>query len=156
MNPIVKCAVSTVVLVGTASLSALALAGSLSASSAAGGSSASSASSTSVEKSSDSSTGNKGVAEGPHKIIDVATVPERPGMVRMKLQAVATAGADGEFFLYVPQQTVAQNRLAAGQTVLASQRPYGLEFAHADTRQAFFLVLNDDWFRDLASNPVVL
>lgn len=154
MNPIVKCAVSTVALLGAASLPALA--GSLSTSSAAGGSSASSASSTSVEKSSDSSTGNKGVAEGPYKIIDVAAVPERPGMVRMKLQAVATPGADGEFFLYVPQQTFAQNRLAAGQTVLASQRPYGLEFAHADTRAAFFLVLNDDWFRDLASNPVVL
>lgn len=154
MNPTQKSAIGAAVLLGAVALPALA--GSLSTSAAAGGSSASSASSTSVEKSSDSSTSNKGVAEGPYKIIDVAAVPERPGTLRVKLQAVATPGAEGEFFLYVPQQTVAQNRLAAGQTVLASQRPYGLEFAHAETRQAFFLVLDDAWFRDLASNPVTL
>lgn len=154
MNPISKCAVSTAVLLGAVSLPALAE--SLVASSAAGGSSASSASSASVNKSSDSSTKNKTTAEGPYRIIDVAVVPERPGTVRVKLQALADTTADGELFLYVPQQALDRSRLGAGQTVTARQRPYGMEFAVLETQKAFFLVVDDDWYRELPSNPVVL
>ena len=146
-----------VLLVGAAALPAGA--GSLVTSSAAGGSSASSAASSASESSKDSSTSsstNKRVAEGPYKIVDMVAVADRPGTVRLRLQALADAGPGGEFLLDLPEQTAGQSRLAAGQTVTARQRPYGTAFAHADTDQAFFLVLTDGWSRELAANPVLL
>lgn len=144
-------------LVGAAVLPAAA--GSLVTSSAAGGSSASSAASSASESSKDSSTSsstNKRVAEGPYKIVDLVAVADRPGTVRLRLQALADAGPAGEFVLDLPAQTADQSRLATGQTVTARQRPYGTEFAHVDTHQAFFLVLSDGWSRELVANPVLL
>lgn len=144
-------------LVGAAVLPAAA--GSLVTSSAAGGSSASSAASSASESSKDSSTSsstNNRVAEGPYKIVDLVAVADRPGTVRLRLQALADAGPAGEFVLDLPAQTADQSRLATGQTVTARQRPYGTEFAHVDTHQAFFLVLSDGWSRELVANPVLL
>lgn len=134
-------------------------AGSLVTSSAAGGSSASSAASSASESSKDSSTSsstNNRVAEGPYKIVDMVAVADRPGLVRLRLQALADTGPGGELLLDLPALTAEQSRLAAGQTVTARQRPYGTEFAHADTSKAFFLVLSDGWSRELVSNPVLL
>jgi hypothetical protein len=141
-----------------------ALAGPVSTSSAVGGSSASVAGSSassasserSSERSSDSSSKTNRVAEGQYTIIDMVAVPERPGVMRLRLQAQDHPAADGEIWLYLPRQTVEEGRLATGQTVAARQRPYGVEFAHAETQRAFFLVLDDDWWRELASNPVTL
>jgi hypothetical protein len=76
--------------------------------------------------------------------------------VRVRLQAVADASAEGEFFLYLPQQTAEQAQLAAGQLITARLRAYGLEFARTETKQAFFLALNDDWYRELQTNVVRL
>lgn len=134
-------------------------AGSLVTSSAAGGSSASSAASSASESSKDSSTSsstNNRVAEGPYKIVDMVAVADRPGLLRLRLQALADTGPGGELLLDLPALTAEQSRLAAGQTVTARQRPYGTEFAHADTSKAFFLVLSDGWSRELVSNPVLL
>jgi hypothetical protein len=153
MQIIKPLAISAAALLGAVALPAAAE--SLVASSAAGGSSASSASSASLGASSDSVT-KKAAADGPYRITDVAVVPERPGTVRVTLQALADAGLQGEYQLYMPQQALDKNRLGAGQTIVASQRVYGTEFALADTRKAFFLVINDEWERELASNPVVL
>jgi hypothetical protein len=110
----------------------------------------------SIQKSSDSSSKDNKVADGDYRIIDIAFVAERPGTVRMKLQAMADRGADSEFFLYLPQEALAQSRLALGGIVIARQRAYGMEFAHGQTRQAFFLVLNDEWYRELNTTAVVL
>ena len=110
----------------------------------------------SVKKSSDSSSKNNDVAEGDYKIIDVATVAEQPGTVRMKLQAVADASEEAAFFLYLPQGAFDQNRLAEGQVVTARRRPYGLEFLKGNGGPAFFLALADDWYRELASHAVAL
>lgn len=139
-----------------AAASAPVLAGTLAASSAAGGSSASSASLGSVDKSSDSAT--KAVAEinGPYRIVEVAPMPERPGTVRMKLQAVASTNADDVVQIYVPQKTFERSGLGEGKMLTAHQRPYGVEFARADTNQAFFLLLANDWHKELNSNPVSL
>jgi hypothetical protein len=83
-------------------------------------------------------------------------MPERPGTLRLKLQPVADASEDSAFFLYVPEKALAQTAVAVGQTVAARTRPYGVEFAQADTGRAFFLVLHDDWYRELQSNAVTL
>jgi hypothetical protein len=44
-----------------------------------------------------------------------------------------------------------------GQVITAGHRPYGLAFATADAAgraEPFFLVLDDAWYRELASRPV--
>jgi hypothetical protein len=154
-----KCLASFALLCGMAA--GPALAASSAASSAVGGSSASVGSiSTSFEQSSNSSSKTTTAAEGDYRIIEVTEVAERPGFLRLTLRALTT-GQDAEtaateFALVLPQAAVAQGRLAAGQVVSAHARPYGTEFASADTQQAFFLLLTDDWYRELRTNPVVL
>ena len=106
----------------------------------------------SIKGSSNSSSGNNKVAEGDYKIIEVAALPERPGMLRLTLRQDDAH----EFFLELPQQALGARGAAAGDTVSAHYRPYGLEFARADTREPFFLVLADDWRRELDARPVSL
>jgi hypothetical protein len=110
----------------------------------------------SIENSSTSSSKDNKVADGDYRIIDMAAAADRPGMVRMKLQALAGRGADGEFFLYLPQKVADQTHLAQGGIVTARQKPYGVEFADGQTRQAFFLVLADEWYKELQTTAVVL
>lgn len=119
-------------------------------------------SSKSISGSSDGSSKHTDVAQGDYHVIDVAAAEGRPGMTAMTLQAVA-AGADGrhaQFTLTLPDQTVAQHGLAAGQVVTALARPYGYEFTQAAAgtgtapRQAFFLVMHDDWYRELDTRRV--
>jgi hypothetical protein len=155
MTQVKKCLASFALLLWATAIPALA--GSSAASSASDSITTSVGSiSGSIQTSSGSSTKATGVAEGDYKIIDVAVVPERPGTVRMKLQALVDRGADGEFFLYLPQEAAARAHLSQGQIVTARERPYGVEFAKGKTQQAFFLVLRDDWYRELQTNPVVL
>lgn len=142
----------------SAAVTAPVMAASSAASSAVGGSSASVGSvSTSFQASSGSSSDSK-VAAGEYRIIDMAAVAERPGFLRLTLRALAADGdaADTGFALVVPEATVAQNGLAAGHVVSARPRVYGTEFTVAATRQAFFLLVGDDWYRELQANPVVL
>jgi hypothetical protein len=134
-----------------------ALAGSIATSTAVGGSSASSASSAtsdSVGASSDSSRKAVANAEGPYRIVDATPVPDRPDTVRMTLRPLARA--DEPLELLVPRPVFERSGLAAGGTVNAHPRPYGVEFAHGETGRAFFLVVNDDWHREMRSTPVSL
>jgi hypothetical protein len=110
----------------------------------------------SIEQSSASSSKDNKVAEGDYRIMQIAAAADRPGMVRLKLQALAGRGAEGEFVLTLPQDTLVQNRLAEGGVVTARHKPYGTEFADGRTRQAFFLVLADEWFKELQTTAVVL
>jgi hypothetical protein len=40
--------------------------------------------------------------------------------------------------------------------VTARHRPYGVEFARADTREPFFLLLADDWRHELDPHALTL
>lgn len=149
----------SLVLAGAALTAPLAaLASSTAASSASEGVSASVGSaSTSFEKSSDASSKDDKTAAGDYKVTEVAEVAERPGTVRLALQPVAPgAKADDGFYLYVPAQVVARDPVAAGQVITAKPRTYGVEFAHADTGRAFFLVMHDAWYRELQTTAVTL
>ncbi len=108
----------------------------------------------SFEKSSDSSTADRKTAAGDYRLIEVAAAPDRPGMARMKLQALADNKA--EFFLFLPQQAADQSQLGAGAMVSVKERAYGFEFAKQATQEAFFLVLADDWLRELQTKVVTL
>ncbi|HZH05750.1 MAG TPA: hypothetical protein VEY69_03660 [Lautropia sp.] len=70
-------------------------------------------------------------------------------MVRLTLEPLAAGGDAAGFRLDLPQRAFGERRLDPGDTISARHRPYGLEFARGDTRDAFFLVLADDWHRDL-------
>lgn len=129
--------------------------GSASSASSAGSASVGSLSD-SIQGSSNSSSRNDRVAEGDYRIVEVAELADRPGMLRLTLQAAADAAGQPAFFLYLPKRAAEQPRLARGDVISARHRPYGLEFARADTRQAFFLALADDWFRELDPRPVAL
>jgi len=124
-------------------------------------SSASSAGSASVGSLSDSIRDSSGssthkVAEGDYRIIDVAAA-ERQDTLRLKMQHVAQAGDDrAVIFLDVPRAALGDRAAAPGDIVGVRQRPYGYEFAWADTGVAFFLVLAADWQRDLETRPVQL
>jgi len=134
-------------------------AGSLGTSSAAGGSSASSVASSaseSLETSSDSSRQAVAALDGPYRVVRLEPVPERPGTVRLTLQALAPADPGPTVRLLLPALAVERAGLAPGGAVAASRRPYGVALAHAETRQAFFLLLDDPWHRELRSHPVRL
>lgn len=126
-------------------------------------SSASSASSASVGSLSDSiggssnssRGGDKAVTAGDYRIVDVAALAERPGKVRLRLQGDQAALADASFTLELPQATFEREGLAAGQRLHVSERAYGFAFARAESpREAFFLVLEDPWVRDLATRAL--
>ena len=122
-------------------------------------SSASSAGSASLGSASNSSAGSSNsserkptTAQGDYKVIEVAGVAERPGMLRLHLQATLKPGGEGILWLVLPQQVLAQRPIVPGDIVSARPRPYGVEFARAGVtsgREAFFLVLADDWHREL-------
>ena len=112
-------------------------------------------SSTSIEKSSNSISGGKQVAQGDYAVIEVAALENRPGMLRVHLQAVD--GTD-DFYLLLPRLAAERGALAPGRIVAAQQRPYGIAFTAASTGAPtptpFFLVLDDAWYRELDSRPV--
>ena len=112
--------------------------------------------STSLQGSSNSASGRDKVAAGNYKIITVAADGDDPAMLRLTLQAQAGAGDAPALVLRLPQVAWAGSGLASGHTITARHRPYGLEFAQARSGQAFFLVLDDDWQRELQSRQVVL
>ena len=134
-------------------------AASTAASSASSAGSASSGSvSDSIGSSSNSSGDDRRVAAGEYRVIDVAAAPGKPDTTRMTLHAAA-AGKDGnarEFTLDVPNRALAQRGVAKGELVQVNAREYGYEFAHADDRQAFFLALEDNWYRELGSHKVAI
>ncbi|HEY1091486.1 MAG TPA: hypothetical protein VGE47_10355 [Burkholderiaceae bacterium] len=118
-----------------------------------GASSSVGGSSTSIEKSSHSSSGDKQVAAGEYRVIEMAEAAERPGLLRTRLQAVA--GGD-EFVLWLPRAAAERGGVQRGQVVNVAQRPYGLAFAATRAKEPFFLVLEDRWTRELPARPVTL
>jgi len=111
--------------------------------------------STSLRGSSGSSTGNN-VAEGDYRIIEVAAAPQRPGDLRLTLQLGESRGesTEGTVFLTLPQVAIEKARLGQGDLVTAKHRAYGVEFQDGRSHEAFFLVLDDDWHRELKTVPV--
>lgn len=127
------------------------------------GSASSGSASDSIKGSSNSSTSDKKVAEGPYRVMQVAEVandksagtPARRPMLQLTLRAT-DAGPVREFILELPRQALADQPIQTGDVVQARLRPYGYEFARGETQQAFFLVLNDDWQREIDSRAVTL
>lgn len=107
----------------------------------------------SLRGSSDSSSPNR-VAAGDYRVTDVAAVAEKPGVVRVTLEPVAARDGAAPFRLDLPQPLALERGIAPGAIVAARERPYGVEFAQGEPRQAFFLVLADDWYREMHSRAL--
>jgi len=122
-------------------------ASSFASSAADAGSSASGSLSDSLKGSSNSSAGQK-VAQGRYRVTEVAQADA--GKLTLKL---ARDGAE-PVELTLPQQALAARAVNVGDEVQATPQPYGVAFAHADTAQTFFLVLDDAWHRELAAHVV--
>ncbi|MGO4476234.1 hypothetical protein AB4Z32_08245 [Massilia sp. 2TAF26] len=126
------------------------------ASSASSAGSASSASiSDSIGGSSNSSNRDRRVTAGDYKVIDIAQAPGKAETTRLTLRPVAGTPAQ-EFTLDLPNRALAARAVDAGAIVHVNERVYGYEFAHADTKQPFFLALQDDWYRELNSRQVTI
>ena len=110
----------------------------------------------SITGSSHSSSPDNKQAQGDYKVIDVADVADKPGMVELHLQAVAAHAAVAEMYLRLPRAAADQGHVAKDAVVTALQRPYGIEFAANQPRAAFFLALADDVARDMKMAPVAL
>lgn len=120
---------------------------SFASSAAEAGSSASGSVSDSFKASSNSSGGERR-AEGRYRVTDVAQA--EAGKLRLTLARDGTAPVE----LTLPQQALAARPVQVGDEVQATPQPYGIAFAHADTRQPFYLVLDDAWHRELAARVV--
>ena len=126
------------------------------ASSASSAGSASSASiSDSIGASSNSSNRDRRVAAGDYRVIDIAQAPAKAETTRLTLRPVSGDAAQ-EFTLDVPNRALAARTVGAGAIVHVNERVYGYEFAYADTKQPFFLALQDDWYRELGSRQVTI
>jgi hypothetical protein len=138
------------VLLATLSLATAtaAQAGSLGSSAAGAGSASSGSVSDSFKASSGSSAGGDKRAEGRYRVTEVAQ--GEAGKLRLTL---ARDGAE-PVALTLPEQALAARAVKVGDEVQATPQPYGTAFAHADTGQAFFLVLEDAWHRELAARVV--
>lgn len=136
---------------------------SLTTSASSAASSASSAGSASLRGSSDSISGSSdssrddrpAVANGDYRVAAVAEVRGRPGFLRLTMEPLVTTAEARGFQLDLPARALGERRLVPGDVISAQQRPYGLEFARGRQREAFFLVLADDWHRDLETRPLV-
>jgi hypothetical protein len=123
-------------------------------SSASSAGSASSASvSDSLRGSSNSSKGDDKAAAADYRIIEVAEAPDRAGVARITMQA---DDPQQRLVLDLPRAIVDKESLALGDVVRTRKHAYGFEFAHGDTHEAFYLVLTDDWYGELAARPVRL
>ncbi|MDH5340168.1 MAG: hypothetical protein OEW22_10360 [Rubrivivax sp.] len=146
---------SGLTLMGLLGLNAGAWADSLASSASSAGSASVGSLSDSVHGASNSSS-RQTTAAGDYRVVQVAALAGRPGMLRLTLQPVARADEAGVLWLDLPQATWQAQRLGAGDLITAVARPYGLEIARADTRQAIYLLLADDWRHDLEARRLTL
>lgn len=111
----------------------------------------------SIGNSSRASSPDNRTADGDYRVIEVAEVDAKAGLLQLTLQA--TQGEAHEFTLKLPREALGSKGITVGDLVHARNRPYGLEFARttdARTREAFFLVLADAWHKELDSRAVAL
>ena len=112
----------------------------------------------SLKNSSGSSSRGADVAEGDYEVLDIAAVEggapaDRVTMTLRALPGPGRGGA-GDLVLELPRLALDEGRVARGGVVTARQRPYGAEFANRATGRAFFLVLDDEWYRELRANAL--
>ena len=126
-----------------------------SSASSAGSASVGSVSGSFHASSNSSSPDNRKTAAGDYRVDAIVAVAGRPDRVRLELSPLDRPSTEG-FALELPAQAAEQVRLTTGSVVNARPRPYGVQFALAPAGEPFYLVLDDDWYRELAAHRVTL
>ena len=102
--------------------------------------------------SSNSSSGNDNKPrDGRYRLTDIGDTPGRAGIARLTMEGDSP---QQRIVLDLPKAVVQQQGLGRGDFVQAKNRDYGVEFARDDTRKAFYLVLADEWYNELAARKV--
>lgn len=109
----------------------------------------------SLKQSSASSSRATDVAAGDYEVVEIAAVDDSDAdRLRLRLHPRPDRAGAGEVVLELPRLAFEEGRLVPGATVTARARPYGVEFASGATGRAFFLVLEDEWYRELRANAL--
>jgi hypothetical protein len=105
-----------------------------------------------------SSTSSKKVvtAQGDYTVVDLAAVPDKPGMMQVALHAADSADEQRDFTLVLPRKTIDDNGLAIGQTISARPQNFGVELSGGMHARVFYLILHDSLRNELRSVPVSL
>jgi hypothetical protein len=135
------------------SATSIAHADSFTSSASSAGSASSGSVSASLRGSSNSSTGGDKAAAADYRIIEIAMAPDRAGVARITMQA---DDPEQRIVLDLPRAIVDKQAFSPGDVVRTRKQVYGFEFARGDTHEAFYLVLADDWYGELAARPVRL
>lgn len=88
------------------------------------------------------------VAEGDYKVVAIAQAARQPGKTQLTLVPVTNKDTE-PFNLLVTQADFKQSGVQTGQLVHAQQRPYGMTFAKADSKQPFALLLDPAWKNEI-------
>lgn len=147
-------------LAAAALLAAPARAASSASSAASEGASASIGSlSVSVQTLSDSATRPLRFAQGEHRVVEIAPVPGRDGLVAMRLLALEPTADPGQapgLTLVLPARTVQATAIVQGDRVDVRDLEHGLEFAHGRPQRVFYLALREQGLGDLRTHPLSL
>ena len=148
---------------------ALDLASSTASSASSAGSASVGSVSDSLRSSSQSGAGPRQMAAGDYRVIAMTEVPGRPQELRLTLQAQAPdmppaqtmsvtttdKQVQEQWELRLPKVLAEREGLATGRLLRATPQPYGVAFALSDQPRPFYLVLADEWQRELPARPVV-
>lgn len=85
---------------------------------------------------------------------EVQMQAQMPAQTQTPTAIRADASAGPQWELRLPRAVAEREGLAPGRLVRAAQQPYGVSFALAEQPRPFFLVLADDWQRELPAHPV--
>jgi hypothetical protein len=105
-----------------------------------------------LSNSSKSSTNAVKTAEGNYRVTDVADADGK--QKRISLQALNQKQTG--LYLYMNRDEYARAKLVPGDEVTAAARPYGVAFTALGGKEAFAVVLDDAWIKDLNPQPVVI
>lgn len=124
--------------------------------------------SASVQSISDSATRQARLAPGTYRVVELAALPGRAGMLALRLARVAERGAatpepaaagrdaPEALQLVLPARTVQAAAIAPGDAIQVRELPQGFEFAHGAPARAFFLALREEGLGELRTRALPL
>jgi hypothetical protein len=110
------------------------------------------ASSDGLSDSSKSSNNAAKTAAGDYRVTDVADAAGNTRQKRLALQALNPR--QQVLYLYMNRDEYARAGLQPGALVSAVAHPYGVSFSAQGGQQAFAVVLDDTWIKELDPRPV--
>jgi hypothetical protein len=103
-----------------------------------------------------SSSGRGKVAQGEYRIEAAQDLPGLPARVALALQPTAAAVDAGArpWQLRLPAEVAASGELRPGGVLEVRERPYGFALWQAGAGQAFYLVVQDEWWQAMQVRAV--